>query len=202
MADPTPEELERFFFLNEAALKIAWKKRRRHNRLGWAVQWGTVRMLGTFLEDPLEVPQVMIGYAAEQLGVDDPSCIKQYAERVPTQYEHAREIRDVLGFRDFSEAEEEITELIASRVARMRNSRRELFDRAVLGLIEGQVLLPGISTLAWLVRDVHRDGLPRGVHVGDDRVGTCPDQRRRSRLLGDQDDPQHRRRRSRWFRHD
>ncbi|WP_169750282.1 DUF4158 domain-containing protein [Streptosporangium amethystogenes] len=43
VADPTPEELERFFFLDEAALEIAWTKRRRHNRLGWAVQWGTVR---------------------------------------------------------------------------------------------------------------------------------------------------------------
>lgn len=60
VADPTPEELERFFFLNTEALELARTKRRRHNRLGWAVQWGTVRMLGTFLEDPLEVPQVVV----------------------------------------------------------------------------------------------------------------------------------------------
>ena len=32
-------------------------------------------MLGTFLEDPLDVPQVVVGYAAEQLGIDDPSCV-------------------------------------------------------------------------------------------------------------------------------
>ncbi|WP_160150806.1 DUF4158 domain-containing protein [Nonomuraea solani] len=36
----------------------ARKKRRKHNRLGWSVQWGTVRMLGTFLEDPIEIPWV------------------------------------------------------------------------------------------------------------------------------------------------
>ena len=95
VADPSPEELERFFFLNAEALELAQTKRRRHNRLGWAVQWGTVRMLGTFLEDPLDVPRVVVDYAAEQLGVDDPSCVKAYAERVQTRYEHAWEIRDL-----------------------------------------------------------------------------------------------------------
>ena len=35
VADPTPEELERFFFLNAAALEVAGTERRRHNRLGW-----------------------------------------------------------------------------------------------------------------------------------------------------------------------
>jgi Domain of unknown function (DUF4158) len=57
VADPSPEELERFFFLDAKALELARTKRRRHNRLGWAVRWGTVRMLGTFLEDPGQNPQ-------------------------------------------------------------------------------------------------------------------------------------------------
>ena len=157
VADPSPEELERFFFLNAEALELARTKRRRHNRLGWAVQWGTVRMLGTFLEDPLEVPQVVVDYAAEQLGVDDPSCVKAYAERVQTRYEHAWEIRDLLWFRDFTdEAEAEVTAFVASRAAMTRDSRRELFDRAVLWLIENRVLLPGLSTLSRLVTEVRR----------------------------------------------
>jgi TnpA family transposase len=159
VADPTPEELERFFFLNAAALEVARTKRRRHNRLGWVVQWGTVRMLGTFLEDPVDVPRVVVDYAGGQLGIDDPSCIKQYAERVPTRYEHAWEIRDLLEFRDFTDVQEEVAAFVASRVATTRDSRRELFDRAVLWLIEQRVLLPGITTLATLVKDVQRDGL-------------------------------------------
>ncbi|MEV4248283.1 DUF4158 domain-containing protein [Streptosporangium canum] len=85
VADPTPEELERFFFLDKQGQAQARKKRRKHNRLGWTVQWGTVRMLGTFLADPLDVPQVVVDFAAEQLGIDDPSCIKQYAERSETR---------------------------------------------------------------------------------------------------------------------
>jgi hypothetical protein len=57
VADPTPEELERFFFLDEAALAEVRTRRGLHNKLGWSVQWGSVRMLGTFLTDsgPVQV---------------------------------------------------------------------------------------------------------------------------------------------------
>ncbi len=97
LTDPSPEDLERFFYLDAVALAEVAKKRGPHNRLGWAVQWGTVRMLGTFLADPGDVPYVAVEYVAEQLGVADPSCIKSYPERLPTQHEHAREIRGLLG---------------------------------------------------------------------------------------------------------
>jgi hypothetical protein len=193
VADPSPEELERFFFLNEAALEVARTKRRRHNRLGWAVQWGTVRILGTFLEDSIDVPWVVVDYAAEQLGIDDPSCVKDYSERTQTQYEHAWEIRDLLEFRDFADAEQEITEYVASRVATTRDSRRELFDRAVLRLIEKRVLLPGITTLSRLVTEVRRGGLedinaavvaPTPVHTRRELIETLevPESKRVSTL--------------------
>ncbi|MFB4286352.1 DUF4158 domain-containing protein [Nonomuraea sp. ATR24] len=42
-------------------------ERRPATRLGWAVQWGTVRMLGVFLtEDPLAVPPEAVAFVAEQ----------------------------------------------------------------------------------------------------------------------------------------
>ena len=86
VADPTPEELERFFFLDEAALAEVRTRRGLHNKLGWSVQWGTVRMLGTFLTDsgPVQVPEVVIRYAAEQLGVREWTAVKQYGDRPST----------------------------------------------------------------------------------------------------------------------
>jgi hypothetical protein len=65
-------------------------------------------MLGTFLSDPRDVPHVAVEFVAEQIGVDDPSCIKQYPERLPTQHEHARQIRGLLGYREFADAEDEL----------------------------------------------------------------------------------------------
>ena len=158
VADPTPEELEKFFFLNEAALAEVRGRRRAHNKLGWAVQWGTVRMLGTFLTDsgPVDVPEVVLRYAAEQLGIADWAQAKLYGDRPATPYDHAAAIRELLGYREFGAAEDEVTAFIASRARRTRDSRRELFDRSVLWLIGNRVLLPGISTLSRLVADVHR----------------------------------------------
>jgi Domain of unknown function (DUF4158) len=70
IADPSPYELERFFRLDADGLRLLEGKRRDVNRLGFAVQWGTVRMLGTFLgEDPTAVPAGVAGFVAEQLWV-------------------------------------------------------------------------------------------------------------------------------------
>lgn len=48
-------------------MEQARAKRRSHNRLGWAVQWSTVRMLGTFLSAPADVPPGVAAFVAEQL---------------------------------------------------------------------------------------------------------------------------------------
>ncbi|MET8862827.1 DUF4158 domain-containing protein [Nonomuraea sp. NPDC004580] len=81
---------------------------------------------------------------------------KSYSDRPQTPYEHASKIRTMLGCREFSAAEGEVARFIASRVRKSRDSRRELFYRAVLWLITVRVLLPGISTLSRLVTEVRR----------------------------------------------
>jgi len=54
------------------------------------LQLTTVRSLGLFLADPLDVPNAVLEYLAEQLGAADPSCAKRYTERRSTRFEHAR----------------------------------------------------------------------------------------------------------------
>ena len=64
---PTAEELARFFHLNDTDLAFITPRRGHHNCLGLAVQLTTVRFLGTFLEDPLAVPEVVLHCLARQL---------------------------------------------------------------------------------------------------------------------------------------
>jgi hypothetical protein len=78
---PSREELERSFFLDDADRTLIAPHRGDHNRLGFALQLTTVRSLGLFLVDPVEVPGVVLDYLAGQLAIADPSCVARYMER-------------------------------------------------------------------------------------------------------------------------
>ncbi len=92
---PSQGELERFFFLDDADRLLVDRRRGDANRLGFGVQLGTVRFLGTFLGDPVDVPTEAVDYLAAQLQVADPSCLKAYAKREKTRLEHQWEIARV-----------------------------------------------------------------------------------------------------------
>jgi hypothetical protein len=102
---PDQAVLERFFFLDDADRDLVAKRRGDHDRLGWALQLVTVRHMGAFLADPLDVPLVVLDYVAAQLGMADPSCVKRYTERDKTRLEHQREIAEVDGCSSFASAE-------------------------------------------------------------------------------------------------
>jgi len=66
LTDPSPEDLERFFYLDAVALAEVAKKRGPHNRLGWAVLWligGRVLLPGITTLAPL-VTSVRAGQLA------------------------------------------------------------------------------------------------------------------------------------------
>ncbi len=96
-------EVERFFYLDDADRDLIARRRSDHHRLGFAVQLGTVRAVGRFLEDPLDVPWPAVEFLAEQIEIGDASCVKKYVQRPQTPYEHAWEIRDRYGYRSFDD---------------------------------------------------------------------------------------------------
>ena len=112
---PARSELERRGFLDDADLTLVGQRRGQHSKLGFALQLVTVRALGTFLPDPLDVPIVVLDFVAGQVGVEDPSVIKRYTERRGTRFDHQAEIAAVEGYRDFSTAEAEVAGWIEDR---------------------------------------------------------------------------------------
>jgi hypothetical protein len=64
--EPSSDQLARHFHLDDADRELAAAKRWDHMRLGFAVQLGTVRFLGTFLDDPVEVPAGVVGDLAHR----------------------------------------------------------------------------------------------------------------------------------------
>lgn len=146
---PSHAEMERYFFLDDADRALVEKRRGEANRLGFGLQLGTVRSLGTFLADPVDVPTAAIDYVAGQLGVHDPSCLKAYAKREKTRLEHQWDIARVYGFRDFGAAETELLTWVDARAWTTGDGPKALFDGAVGWLRERRVLLPGVSVLSW-----------------------------------------------------
>jgi hypothetical protein len=80
------------------------------------------------------------------------AVVYPYGARSQTAYEHAWEIRDVYGYRDFATGEEELRAFLAARV--WSSLAAASFDRAVVWLVNNRVLLPGITTLARMVAAV------------------------------------------------
>ena len=171
------DELAEFFFFDERDRELVCKRRREGNRLGFAVQLGTVRYLGRFLEDPSTVPEQVVRWAARELGVD-PSGLGRYA-RGEARWDHQAEIRREYGYREFHQRDVEL-ELVAWLEARAwvsAESHRALFDRSVDHLIGAKVLLPGASVLWRLVGTVRQRAAERGYELiargvtGEERRG-------------------------------
>ncbi len=153
--DPTAEQLARYFHLDDADRGLVNRRARERARLGFALQLGTVRFLGTFLADPTDVPRVVVEYVARQLGIVDLSVLKGYGDS-ETRWDHAAEIRRD-GYRDFGDeaVHGRLREWLEARAWTMGERRGVLFDLAVAWLLEHKVLLPGPTVLERFVASVH-----------------------------------------------
>jgi hypothetical protein len=123
-------------------------------RLGFALQLTTVRFLGMFLADPIDVPAAVVEYLADQLGIEDASCVKGYLKRDQTRLEHRWEISQTDGWYDFAAFRQALALHMDRRAWTTGDGRKAIFDGAVEWLRHRQVLLPAVSTLQRLVGEV------------------------------------------------
>ena len=124
-------------------------------RAGFALQLVTVRWLGKFLEDPLEVPHEVLEFVAgKQLGMADLAEVKRYTERGHTRFDHQWEIKKERGYREFDDAEDEFARWAAARSRATGDGPKAIFTDGLAWLRERSILLPGVTTLARLVASV------------------------------------------------
>lgn len=148
VGDPSADELTRYFHLDDADHAVIDVKRGDHNRLGFALQLTTARFLGTFLEDPVDVPGAVLQTLVRQLRVTNIDQLPRYRS-ADQRWEHTAEIRSRYGFCDWDDP------AVGFRLSRWlyalcwtgTEQPGVLFDRATTWLLAHKVLLPGCTTL-------------------------------------------------------
>src|SRR6266404_4273012 len=147
-AEPTAEQLARYFHLDDSDRATIGKHRGDHNRLGFAVRLCTARFLGTFLEDLSDTPKGVIAFVGRQLDISNLAAFADYYHGV-TRKAHTVEIRRRYGFRDFSDvsARFRLNPWLYALCWPGTDRPGMLFDRAVAWLITHKVLLPGATVL-------------------------------------------------------
>ncbi|GAA3515813.1 hypothetical protein FHR32_006026 [Streptosporangium album] len=148
--DPDEGQLAGSFLLDQTARRRAMAARGARNRIGWAVQLGTIRYLGTFLENPEKVPAVVFGYVAEQLGLE-PDDFAGYGTS-EARWDHQEQIREGYGYTKFEFDQWFALARWLYQRAWIGNERPTLlFDLVTKRLVDKKVVLPGVTVLERLV---------------------------------------------------
>ena len=140
-------DLTRYFHLDDTDHALIAQKRGKYNRLGFAAQLGTVRYLGTFLEDPLDVPVTILHTLAKQLRIEAMTDAHIYSAS-RQRLQHAAEIKTQYGYVEITERQVgfHLTRWLYALCWTGTDRPSVLFERAVTWLITHKVLLPGCGS--------------------------------------------------------
>ncbi len=188
--DPSPEDLARYFHLDETDLELIGDLRGDHNRLGFALMITGVRFLGTFPGASDAIPPTVLANLIEQLALHPTTTIAGYFEG-RQRVRHLARIRTHFGLTDYGDngaARFRLTRWLYALCWSGDDQPGPLIDRAAAWLIANKVLLPGVTVLERLVgsvRDRARTRLWRHLVAS-----LTDDQRKRVASLFDGDETQ------------
>ena len=148
---------------------LARRRRRAHNRLGFAVQLALVRDLGRPLRPGEIAPAALVEVIADQLGTE-PAVFELYARRDERRREHTGEIIALLRLHTIRQADYRMS-ITAAAQAALGTERGEPIVRAILEDLKlRRVVVPlpdlverlALAGRAWARRQSYRD-LIRGL---------------------------------------
>lgn len=174
-------ELTRYFHLDDPDRVLIDKRRGDHNRLGMALQIGTVRFLGTFLANPIDVPDEVKIFVSQQLNIKNTASLSRYMEREATRLEHTTTIRQHYGYLDFNDPpwRFRLSRWLYARAWLTSERPSLMFDFATNWLIRNKILLPGATTLTRLIAQIRNRASQRTWQ----RLSALPSETQKEMLL-------------------
>lgn len=151
---PSAEQLAKYFWFDDQDRRIIFNHRQDYNRLGFALQLGIVRFLGTFLSVPIKIPTNVVSYISQQLKIDS-GALSLYTSDKNIQ-NHRNEIRQIYGYSDFTDQpfHFRLTRWLYTRAWISAERPSVMFDLATARCVEKKTLLPGVTVMARLIAQV------------------------------------------------
>ena len=157
--DISEDEIQYHYTLQPDELAVIGQLRGDHNRLGFAMQLCALHFPGCTLNQLPSIPEPVIAYVAEQIGVQSAS-FHAYGQRSATVYEHLAQIRQIWGYRTYGWSE--MVMLARSLVydASENDQPLALVETALHLMRQKRIIIPAIGTgerLVWgILRIVER----------------------------------------------
>lgn len=144
-------DLVRHYTLSRADLEVIDRRRRDHNRLGYALQLCAFRYPGRLLRPAEGIPEEVLRFIGEQIGSEGPKVIAAYAARAQTRREQIDDLRETFGFTAFTPEHGRLFLEWLFPVALATTSGFTVAQALMDELRRRQVIAPGASVIERLV---------------------------------------------------
>ena len=169
-------EVIRHYTLTAEDLAHVARRRRAHNRFGFALQLCALRYPGRAVRPGEPVPQRIVVHLCEQLDIE-PSIAADYATRAPTRYEHLDAIRAAFGIRGFAQPDFREMSSWLLPVALATTRGEAVVDTLLSELRRRSIAAPGPTVIERLVSSAM---LQADRHVAQTLIADLPEARLRA----------------------
>lgn len=146
-------EIAKYYTFSTYDIDIINKHRRDYNRLGFAVQLALLRNPGWSLISINNMPESVLDYISEQIKVN-PKELELYAQRENTRLEHLQEIRELYGFKNYTDQHTKFLIQTLLPYAIENDNVMNLIKLSINEIRRQKVILPGITTIEKVVSEV------------------------------------------------
>jgi len=148
---PTDDfRLIQHYTLTAEDIAIVVRRRRPHNRLGFAVQLCALRYPGRLIRPGEPIPLEVVRFVGQQLDID-PDDLALYATRAPTRYEQIDTLRELFGFRSLTQPDHQALSAWLLPIALTTVSGVTVAETLMSELRRRKIAAPGTSVIERMV---------------------------------------------------
>ena len=178
----------KYYTLNDFDIQLIHQQRKDHNRIGFALQLCCLRYPGWTLTNISDVPDAVLYHVAKQINVDV-NDMQQYGLREKTRLEHLRKLREIYGFRFFSDMDDALLQDYLMPLAMENDHILRLVKLSIEKLREQKIILPGITRIENIVSMVSQAAEDKIYQIINDYL-TAKQKRQLDGLINSSDEAQ------------